>query len=36
MNVDSYRRREAADRMLNKADATPTAIADNLDEDATA
>jgi DNA replication protein DnaC len=35
MNVDSYRRREAADR-LKKADATPTTTADNLEEDATA
>jgi DNA replication protein DnaC len=36
MNVDSYRRREAADRMLKKADAAPTTSADNLEEDATA
>lgn len=36
MNVDSYRRREAADRMLRKTDAAPTTTADNLEEDATA
>jgi DNA replication protein DnaC len=36
MNVDSYRRRKAADRMLNKTDATPTTAADNREEDATA
>jgi hypothetical protein len=36
MNVDSCRRREAADRMLKKADAAPTASANNLEEDATA
>jgi hypothetical protein len=36
MNVDSYRRREAADRMLKKTDAAPTTTADNLEEDATA
>ena len=35
MNVDSYRRREAADR-LKKDDAVPTTSADNLEEDATA
>lgn len=35
MNVDSYRRREAADR-LKKTDAAPTTSADNLEEDATA
>jgi hypothetical protein len=31
-----YRRREAADRMLAKTDATPTSSADNFEEDATA
>ncbi len=36
MNVDSYRRREAADRMPSKANAAPTTSADNLEEDATA
>ncbi len=35
MNVESYRRREAADR-LKKTDAAPTTTADNLEEDATA
>jgi DNA replication protein DnaC len=36
MNVDSYRRREAADRMLKKADAAPTTTADSIEENATA
>jgi DNA replication protein DnaC len=36
MNADSYRRREAAHRMLKKTDAAPTTTADNLEEGATA
>jgi hypothetical protein len=30
MNVDSYRRRSAADRSAAKADASPTTAGDNL------